>query len=184
MTLRNSHQSYGSIAKLFHWSIALLVVIMLLLGLSFGFVDKSSMRTLMFIHKSIGFTILCLMVLRLLWRFANPTPRLPEATPKWQVVAGHSSHLLLYLLLILMPISGLIMSTSAGYSSNIWGLFSIKFPGIPKDPALHHLFEDIHFYLAWAIVTVAALHVLAALRHHFINKDNVLRRMLPGSTKN
>ena len=178
MCIRNTKDTYGSVAKFFHWLIAVLVFIMLAAGVSFNYLPKGAFfSALMFIHKSTGVTILGLIILRLLWRWMNPLPNLPLSMPLWQKYAARSVHFLFYLLLIAMPITGIVMTLAAGYGVPFWGIATIHWDSIPKYKPLSHLMADWHEYLAWTIVAFITLHTLAALKHHFIDKDNVLKRM-------
>lgn len=181
MALRNTKDSWGSLAKFFHWAIAILIIAMLLIGLSFSFIDSRSVKSsLMVIHKSTGVCLLILVVLRLLWRWVNPVPKLPASTPQWQQKSAHLSHWLFYIALIVMPLAGLFTSASKGYGVNFFWLFSFKVP-FPKSDLLHEIFENMHLIFAWIIVALMIIHILGALRHHMINKDHVLKRMMPGA---
>lgn len=182
MALCNTHDRYGSIAKLFHWLIAILIIGMLVMGTSFGFIDqnKALMSILIPIHKSTGLTILLLMALRFLWRLINPSPQLPETTPTWQKRLAHLSHQLLYLTAFLMPLSGWLMSTAAGYTPVFWYLFKVPMPFIEKSKAVSSIASDAHTALAWILFSLIAIHIAGALKHHIVDKDNVLRRMMPG----
>ncbi len=176
--LRNTKESYGSVSKFFHWLIALLVVIMLCAGVSFSYLPKGNLfNTIMFIHKSTGVTILGLIILRLLWRWINPLPRLPMEMPFWQIAAARCVHFLFYLLLIAMPITGIVLTLAAGYQVPFWGIAHIHLAIIIKYKPLAELMDAWHEYLAWTIAAFLVIHTLAALTHHYVKKDNVLRRM-------
>lgn len=180
MPARNTHDSYGSVAKLFHWVISLLIIGMLIVGTSFSFIDKGPFKMALYTaHKSTGLTILILMVLRLLWRWANPTPKLPDSVPSWQRKLAHLSHFLLYLCVILIILAGWIMSTAAGHPPNFWWMGHISLPLIPKSKQLASIASDFHTGLAWTLLVLIIIHVCGALKHHFIYKDNVLKRMAP-----
>ncbi len=179
MSIKNTEDSWGSIAKFFHWSIAILIIGMLLLGLSFSFIDSRALKSpLMTIHKSIGFTLIILVILRIVWRFANPTPKLPSTTPRWQAIFAHSSHGLLYLALLIMPLSGMLMSAAHGYGINYFWLFSFSIP-FPHNEVLKSILSWTHLITAWTLSILLLAHLAGALKHHFIDKDNVLRRMRP-----
>lgn len=180
MAFKNNLHNYGSVAKFFHWTIALLIIGLLALGFAVTFMDNMPIQEpLINIHKLFGLLVLTLAALRLLWLLYNPRPPMLSGLASWEKIAAHAVHGLLYLFMFLMPITGWVLSTSAGYIPNFLGL---EFPlwGIPKDKALSGLFFTIHKYAAWGLLTVLVIHVAAALKHHFIAKDNVLRRMLPG----
>ena len=179
MPLINTDSHYGAITKLFHWAIALLIIIMLILGHVMVNISDKPLRSELFgIHKSLGLLILGVMVLRLCWFLGNRTPALPNNLPRWQQIAMRSNHWLLYIVIILVPIIGVLMSTTAGHPPSFFGLFKLAIP-IAKNKAVAGVFSDIHIALSWIIVALLSLHILAALKHHFINRDFVLKRMLP-----
>jgi cytochrome b561 len=133
-------------------------------------------------HKSVGITILGLVVLRLLWRWMNPTPELPETLKPYERVLANLTHAGLYILLFALPLSGWMMSSARGFPVSWFGF--IQLPDlVPKNKPLYEAMLETHETLVWALFTIVFLHVAAALKHHFLLKDNVLRRMLP-FTKN
>ena len=179
MTARNTRTSYGSVAKFFHWTVSVLVITLLIIGTIMIGLDNSPTKGNMFqIHKLTGILVLSFMVLRTLWTLNNPKPELPPGTKPWEKFAERLVHYSFYFLLIAMPFSGWIMSTAAGYNPHIG---SLEFPliGIPKSKSLAHLAEDIHYWVAWTIAAILIMHVAAALKHHFVDKDNILTRMMP-----
>lgn len=177
--LRNTDTSYGSIAKFFHWTVALLVIVMILMGISFGYLPRNIFRSfLMQIHKSLGVTILILMVLRLCWHLISKRPKLPSDTKKWELHVIQWTHALLYATVIAMPITGIVMSTAAGYPVHFWWFATLRVDWIPKNATLANIMNTSHTVLAWIISILIVLHALAALKHHFINKDNVLKSMM------
>ncbi|MCX7125211.1 MAG: cytochrome b [Gammaproteobacteria bacterium] len=179
--IHNTHHSYGSVTKFLHWLIALLVLLMLCVGVSFSYLPHSPFSSfLMQIHKSTGITILFLMAIRLFWRWMNPTPALPKKTPLWEHIAIRVVHYLFYLVIIAMPITGIIMTMAGSHPLAFWWLFNIHLPFIPEDKALSRFMFNWHNYLAWTVTALIVLHTLAALKHHFINKNNILKRMMPG----
>lgn len=178
MCLRNTTETYGAVSKFLHWLIALLVLVMLIVGTSFNYLPEGPfLRFLIQVHKSTGVTILGIMIIRLLWRWTNPYPRLPNTMRLWEKITAHIVHFLLYLLLIAMPITGIVMTLSGGYQVPFWWLGNIHLDFIPKYKPLSQLMAEWHEYLAWTIVVFAVLHTVAALKHHFIDKDNVMIRM-------
>ncbi len=183
MPLRNSRNSYGQITKSFHWLIALLVVLMLILGASLDDFSEPAKIILINVHKSIGLTILLLMILRFFWRLSNPIPALPATTATWEKIVVRASHLLWYVCLIAMPLTGWMMSTAAGKLPNFWWIAKIGVPGIPQSKPLAETISNIHTILAWVITALLVFHILGALKHQFIDKDFVLKRMLPLSNK-
>jgi len=180
MLIRNTHERWGVVAKALHWLLALAILVMMGLGLLM--VDYSDLQTrfqMYFYHKSLGILILALVALRLLWRLSNPTPRLPDTTPALERWLAHAGHALLYLLMLAMPLSGWVISSASGFGLQVFGLF--KLPEIVgADKELQSLAETVHYWLFWALAALVLVHVAAALKHHLIARDNVLRRMLPG----
>jgi cytochrome b561 len=179
MSWRNTTIAYGSLAKFLHWLIFFLIIVMLTVGFLMDDIKNDSLRGQVFnLHKLTGITILCLMLFRLVWALINPKPMLPSGTPRWQKMAEHIIHGLIYVALIAMPLSGWIMSAAAGHFPHLFG-YSLTLP-VSKDKALSDLMATTHEYLAYFIIFLISLHVLAALYHHFIKKDEILVRMLPG----
>ncbi len=184
MSPTNNVVAYSGGAKFFHWLIALLVIAMLTLGSTMHeFSDPTFRHQLFTVHKSLGLTILFLMVIRLLWRLISPPPPLPTFIPKWQRCCANLVHGLLYVILIAMPLSGIIMSTAANHPPSFWGLFIVSFPGISLSPAIAHYFSDVHAILAWVIMGLLAIHILAALKH-YLEKNGVFERMWPFKINN
>ena len=177
--LKNSAEHYGLIAKTFHWVMALAVVVMLAVGLYMEDLPPSPDKFRIYgIHKSIGALILIAAFLRLGWRFLNVAPPLPDSLPRWQKLAAHGMHAALYLLLLLMPLSGWLMSSAAGFPVSVFGWFTLP-SLVSPDKKLFDALVKTHGLLANVLMAAGAAHILAALKHHFIDKDNILRRMLP-----
>ena len=180
MTVRNTPHRWGVIAQLLHWLIALLVVVQVTLALMADDLPAGVRKlTLLARHKSVGITILVLAAFRLGWRWANPTPNLPATLKPYEVSLARASHALLYLLLFAVPLTGWTMSSARGFPVSWFGFFQLP-DLVPKSKPLYDALVTTHQTLAWTLVTVVALHVGAALKHHFYLKDDVLRRMLPG----
>lgn len=192
MGIRNTAGGWGWLARAFHWVMAVLIVGSL--GVGFYMVevvgdDLIQRFELTQLHKSFGFVIFCLAVARVVWRLANPTPTL-AGLPAWQRAASHVSHFGLYALILAMPITGWLMATSSPLNdpdaypmqvkNMVFGLFALPDPYPEGDKALSETFAAIHFWLAITLSALLAVHVAAALKHHLIDKDNVLRRMVTG----
>ncbi|TAL61003.1 MAG: cytochrome b, partial [Legionella sp.] len=124
-------------------------------------------------------TLLGIMIFRLYWRWWNPKPELPETIPLWQRKAANLSHYMIYLAFIIMIASGWAKSTSSGYIPNFYGLFNLPMPFIPLSNTINDLAKAVHNTTVWVIIALLGLHILAALYHHFVRKDNVFKRMLP-----
>ena len=178
MGLRNTATRYGAVAQALHWVIAAgfagqFALAYYMTGLANG-PFKFEIYNL---HKSIGLTLLALAGLRLLWRWANPVPALPEGRPRWEHVASRASHVGLYGLIFLQPLTGLAQVLYSPFPSVIWG---VKLPRISQAEAVADAFGAAHGYLQWIVVALVAVHAGAALRHHVVLRDDVLVRMLPG----
>jgi cytochrome b561 len=178
-TLRNTDSAWGLIAQLLHW----LVVAAILLQFVWAWrIDEADSVRLEFAlvnqHKSIGMTILALAVLRLLWRLAGRQPSPPPNMAGWERVAAGVSHWTLYALIFAIPLTGWAYSSAAGYGAEFFGLIDIP-DLVPSDEDLEGVFEEAHEILGQALLVVTALHAGAALRHHFLLHDDVLKRMVP-----
>jgi cytochrome b561 len=184
MLLRNTTDFWGHVAQLFHWLMALLIFAMISLGLlAKNWPLSPTKLSLFFWHKSFGILIFGLVALRLLWRWLNPTPVLPPAMPRWERKAAHITHALLYTVMIVMPLSGWIINSAAKIPFKVFGVW--RLPAIvAPDKGLQELAEQVHFSLFLLLVILLILHIAAALRHHFILRDGMLFRMLPGSHDN
>jgi cytochrome b561 len=176
MALRNTQLTYGALAKFFHWLIFILVAGLVIVGFTAEEFAQPLKISLIGWHKIIGLLVLLFTLARLGWTLINPKPRLPDGAAVWERGAVFTVHSLLYLALFVMTISGWIMSTAAGKAPRLFGQ-SLPFPGIPVDKAISALGWDIHSTAIWVLIGLVALHILAALKHHFIDKDNILRRM-------
>ncbi len=184
MQWRNTTESYGAMAKLLHWSIVVLIIAQFVLAsVAEDLPDGLEKLVTMSRHKSIGMLILLLALVRIAWRLVNPTPQPPAGTPRWQRIAAASTHGILYLLILAQPLVGWALSSSANYPVSFFNWF--EFPAIVgPNHDLHEQLEEVHEVLAGAILIVAGIHALAGLYHHFVSKDDVLRRMLPFGRSN
>jgi cytochrome b561/polyisoprenoid-binding protein YceI len=179
MILRNTPLRWGAVAQLLHWLIVALIALQATLGLM-GLLLPIGVEKLAVLarHKSVGLTILGLATLRLLWRWLNPIPPLPRNLKRYERWLAHGTHAALYGLLFVMPLTGWIMSSARGFSVSWFGLFQL--PDLaPKSEPLYQAMIRTHAVLAACLAVIVALHVAAALKHHFLLKDDTLRRMLP-----
>jgi cytochrome b561 len=179
MALRNDSRRYGSIGMLLHWLAALCVVCAWTLGLTVDDFPKSWEGAVVFTHISFGLVVLALLLVRLGWRMTSPPPP-PLATPfdPWVGVAALSVHVLIYALLLMVPLAGILLQFTRGQPLPLFGLFEIASP-LARDRTLAGSVKNVHELLAHALL-ILALHALAALVHHYVLKDDTLRRMLPG----
>ncbi len=179
MPIRNTTARWGSLAQLFHWTIVVLIITQFVLigiekDLPLGVAKLATLAR----HKSVGITILGLAVLRLLWRWLNPTPPLPNTLKPYERVLANATHFALYALLFVMPLTGWMMSSARSFPVSWFSLFQLP-DLVAPNRTLYEALHETHEILAWTLVAVATLHVLAALKHHFVLKDDTLRRMLP-----
>ncbi|MGY0218318.1 cytochrome b [Endozoicomonadaceae bacterium StTr2] len=176
--LKNSTKSYGWITICMHWLQA--VTILFMFGLGLYMVDLTYYdpwyRGSLELHKSTGIMLMVLWAAMLLWRFTNTNPK-PEPGPAWEQLAGKAMHWVLYLTIASLLVSGYLISTADGRSIAVFDLFQV-----PALPAMVENQEtvvgEIHEILAWSLISLVVLHFAAAMKHHVINKDNVLRRMI------
>lgn len=178
MQWKNTTNKYGVISKTFHWLIFLLVTALIVVGFFLDDVPDEYKGTVYNIHKLTGVFVFFLMLLRILWSWCNVKPALPAGMPKWQQVSARTTHYLLYLLVTAMPLVGWIGSSASRKAPHICDL-TLTLP-VPEDKALSHALFDVHEVIAYMIIGLVCVHVAAALYHHFVKKDDVLRRMLPG----
>lgn len=172
-------ESYNAIAKILHWLIAAMVVLQFVLAnLAEGAEDAGSkfqQLVLLANHKSVGITILCLAIIRLAWRFVRPPPA-PLPMPTWQLRAASISHWSLYALLILMPLSGWLMSSASAISVSWFNLFQLP-DLVAANEGLEDFFEEVHEFFATLLFLLALIHLGAAIKHTFISHDGAIRRI-------
>lgn len=180
--LRNTEIEYGSVAKFLHWSIALFILLMLIMGFTAILLPSDTygwLRSdLITVHKSLGLTILLLMIIRLVWKFTNDRPQLPSSVLIWEKALARIAHFSLYLLIFAMILIGWTMSAAGGYQTKFWGLIDMSLP-IAKNHNLELLGGQLHLIFAWVLLGFIVFHILGALKHYFYDKDQVLQRMLP-----
>jgi cytochrome b561 len=177
---------YSGIAIFLHWTIAVLIAVLIGLGLTMTSLKPGSswQFKLYQLHKSIGMTVLALVLLRLAWRIHRAPPDLPQGMPGWERRAAHGTHMMLYALMIAMPLIGWMMVSSSPWNipTVLYGVLPL--PHLPilstltdKAP-VEKFFERIHGLGAWILMGVVGLHFGAALKHYFFDRDDVLQSML------
>jgi cytochrome b561 len=179
MSWKNPEDRWGAVSQAFHWLIVVLIVVMGYLGLTMTELPNSPHKIAVYsLHKSIGLTLLALVILRLLWRLAAGAPRAIPTIPRWQARIAALTHGGLYVLLLAMPISGWVLNSTAGFPLRWFGL--VNLPAIAaKSEAGHDLALATHETLFWILVTLALVHAAAAFYHHLFQHDATLSRMLP-----
>jgi cytochrome b561 len=173
---------YHSTSIFLHWAIFLLFVTALTLIEYRGYLPKGEplKKSLAYWHMLAGQTVLLFVVFRVAARFLFGVPRLADG-PRWQIWTAHTVHALLYLLMFGLPITGILFNQAAGREINYFGLVLPQFIGLNKE--LGHTLHDVHEFLGNAVYYVVGLHILGALWHQFVRRDNALSRMLPGGAK-
>lgn len=171
-------QKYDVITRCLHWIIAIGILIMIGLGLSFDSLTPSQFQTAVFIHKSLAMTLLILMIVRILWRLTyGSTPPYNQQVAHWQISAAHGLHKILYLAIFTMLFSGWLMSSWSGYPVPFWGLANVALP-LAHNKHNAAIASGVHSVCAWIMIILIVLHVIGALWHGIVRRDGVLRRML------
>ena len=180
MQFRNSAETWGLVARAFHWLIAALVLAQFAIGTIAEEMKLTPAKLDLFVwHKSLGVTVLVLAVLRLAWRLGNPPPAPPAGTPCWERRLAAAAHWLLYILVFAVPLSGWWVSDASRVPFKAF--FLLPMPDfIATDRALQEAAAEVHEVLTMTLLVVVIFHVAAGLRHHFVLHDDVLRRMLTG----
>ncbi|MCS3468032.1 cytochrome b [Pseudomonas sp. Pseusp122] len=179
MQLKNSSSRYGLVSMLLHWGVAIAVFGLFALGLwmvGLGYYDTWR-KAGPDLHKSIGLTLFAVMLIRVVWRLLSPPPPPLASYGKWTRIGAAFGHLFLYVGLFAVMFAGYLISTADGVGISVFGLFDVPalISGLPDQADNAGV---VHLYLAWVLVIFAGLHGLAALKHHFIDRDVTLKRML------
>lgn len=180
MTLKNNAARWGAVSQAFHWISVLLIITIATIGLTMGEMAASPLKIRIYaLHKSLGLTLLAIVLARLAWRaYAGASPPVP-GMPRWQRIAADASHWGLYALMLGMPLTGWWLNSSAGYPLQWFGL--VNLPKIAAtDEARNALATSLHVAGFWLLATLVVVHAGAAWFHHLIQRDITLLRMLPG----
>lgn len=182
---RNSADRWGNIARLLHWTIAVLILALIAVGALMGGMDNNMTKYQVYImHKSFGLLVLLLVVCRLVWRLASRKPAAIASIPWYMNAAAEITHWALYVLMLAIPLSGWLMNSYANFPLNWFGVEALRVPNLVTvtpdigGPRAREL-GDLHGTLAWLLLFIVAVHAGAALYHHFVRKDPVLARMTP-----
>lgn len=180
MAFRNTTKEYGSVSKGLHWLIAIGIFVLIYLGLEQAGMERGPEKfAVRGTHASVALLVLLLMTLRLVWRFMNKTPAHPDNMPGWQRLSSTLVHAGIYIAVFVQLISGAMTVATGGNSLPFFGLFSVPLPVAENDDN-HEFWEGIHEPFWIVLAVLLAIHILAALYHHFIAKNDVLRRMTVG----
>lgn len=181
MQIHNTANKFGIVSKTLHWLVAILIIGAWIVGdYMVDLPDKDPVKFKLFdLHKSVGMVVLMLVIIRLSWRLYDGVPK-SLGNSRIIQIAANMVHFLLYVFMFIQPLSGWAMSSAAGYNTTLFGWF--VFPGIvSKDPNMVETYVAIHNTSAMILLVLFVLHVVGAITHHFIFKDNTLRRMTWGN---
>ena len=172
-------ETWSAVARSLHWLVALMIFAQLALGWIAEEMPKGPDKvTWMTGHKSLGVTILMFVLLRITWRLLHGRPAEPEGKA-WELWSARLAHFALYALMVVVPVAGWIAADTSSLPWQYWWSFATP-DLMGANHYIHELFEDVHKAAIWSLVAVVAVHILAALRHQFIKRNNVLRRMISG----
>lgn len=179
MALRSDDERWGSAAKTFHWLMAVLILTLGCVGLYMADLPNSPQKIKIYaLHKSIGLTVLALALLRLSWRAVDRRP--PDVPmPRWQALAARGAHVALYVFMLALPLSGWLYNSASGFPLQWFGLFNLPSLSGGRDDALKAIAHELHEAGWWLLLAVVVAHAAAALKHHFVDRDATLARMLP-----
>jgi len=170
---------YTRTAIAFHWIAAALIIGNLAFGLYTVNLPLSPQKLKLFsYHKWVGVTVLLLATARLLWRLTHAAPALPDAMKPWEKTAAHAAHIALYVLFFAAPLTGWLFSSAAGFQTVYLGVLPIP-DLLSKNKELADVLRFMHRWINYTMAAVIVLHAAAALKHHFVDRDDVLARMLP-----
>lgn len=178
--IRNTSSTWGAVSRLFHWSAGALVLVLVVHGF---WMTEFAAREGRFghyqAHASVGYGLMALMLLRLLWRWANEVPALPAPTPRWERIAAHAGHWGLYLLTLAAALSGWALAgTLRQPLDSFFGWFTVPPLVSGASRSLHKALEETHEFLAWTLALLVLVHVASAVYHWRWKKDDVMQRML------
>lgn len=179
MRIRDTETDFGTPSRLLHWLAGLAIALAWIVGTVMGDLPRGPSRASgLSLHFALGTAVLTLTALRLAWRLANPLPQSLPGTPTWQTTVARFAHVALYVLMFAVPLSGVLAAWFGGKTINLFWIAEMASPFV-RDRALEKGAEGVHEVLANALLLLVAAHVAAALWHHFVRRDGVLRRMLP-----
>lgn len=177
--LKNTISTYGLVSRIFHWLMSIMLIIMLICGFYMTRADSSDLKWQIYaLHKSTGMVLLILISLRLLWRIMSILPDLPSTVGYLERIGYKMGMKIMYLLMLLIPLTGMFMTLYAGRPISVYDLFTIN--AFEANKGLAKILKKTHEYGAIILACAAGIHVLIALYHHFIVKDRLLSRMISG----
>lgn len=164
---------YSRVARALHWGMGLLIVA----NLAGGLLHDVNAELIMPLHKATGIVLLGLALLRIVWRMLHPAPALPADMATWERAVASFTHAILYALMVLIPLSGWVMASASRWPISFYGLFDVPKFNVIKDSPLAEAAHEGHEIMGYLMIALLVLHILAALRHHFMLKDGMLARM-------
>ncbi|QJD30064.1 cytochrome b [Methylococcus geothermalis] len=175
-----TRDEYTNTAKWLHWIMAVLIVLAWFIGLYVADLPKGPEKALIMAwHKGFGTAVLALITVRLAWRLLNPPPQFPDGMSPGLRQAAHSVHWTLYGLMIAQPLSGWAVSSASGYPVKLIGLITLP-ALVEKNESLAEFFVDVHSMLGWGLAILVLGHVAMAIKHHHVDRNGILKRILPG----
>lgn len=177
MSITPARQRYTLVARTLHWLMALALIGLVIVGYTMKTLPLSPLKLQIYSwHKWIGISLLFLLVLRLAWRLFNRPPALPSSMTPLARALAHGGHAALYLLMAAIPLAGWLMSSAKGFQTVWFGVLPLP-DLVSKDKPLGELLVQAHIFLNYTLIAMVSLHVLAALKHQFIDRDGLLRRI-------
>ena len=174
---------YDPVAKTLHWLVFALLLAQYVVAFTMPDIGRGTVPgTLIDLHMSFGLTILAVVVLRWLWRLRHRVPLATADVPAWEQPLARATHVLLYAFLVVNPILGWTNASARDWTITVFGLFRLPHLVAARSP-IGRQAGDVHVFLAWALLALVGLHVAAALYHHFVRRDRILQRMLPGDPR-
>lgn len=182
----NTATRYGSIARFFHWAVAVLVLADIALGVVGKFIPRTGdtvdlLQVLYSTHKTIGVTVLLLAILRVIWAFSQPRPAPLHPTRAVETFAAETAHWLLYVAIFVLPLSGWVMHSAEVGFAPIWWPFGQNLPFVPKSEALAHTAANLHWAAGLVLAATVAAHISGALKHSMVDRDATLARIWRGT---
>lgn len=179
MEIKNTEKRFGIVSILFHWTIAALMIGLIIVGLYMEPLPINALKLKLYgLHKEFGILVMFLAILRMLWLIINRSPTYPSHMPRWQQHAARAVHILFYGLMFALPLTGWMISSAAGLPVSFFGLFVMPDLVAPSE-ALRLTLQGAHKWLAYGLIAALCAHIAGTIQHHFIYKDDILRRILP-----
>jgi cytochrome b561 len=179
VSVREERMGYGATARIVHWVMAVLVILMIAAGLTMTSDVERGLQDVLFIfHKSTGALLLLLVAFRIVWRLTHPAPPLPDSVPRLQQIAAHATHFGLYFFLVVMVVSGYVRVTTGGFPIELLNAVGIP-PFLPRSESAANIAKSIHATAKYGLIVLILMHVGAAAFHGLVLRDRVFWRMWP-----